>query len=178
MDPFKTFRDIYLAESKKVLPLSKLKETVMAEQDLPEFNNFEKEILQYGLDNIESLQPGSYASEVGDEIFNPAGDGIIIYNNEGIEFLTKFNNREGGYGWAAALEYAFDAAEEMGNDEFLAEMIRSGNWAGISNYLIIEMGRRLILASEILAQKIANNDEEMDAEDIKDLEQELDLFIN
>ena len=83
-----------------------------------------------------------------------------------------------GYGWAAALEYAFDAAEEMGNDEFLAEMIRSGNWAGIANYLIIEMGRRLILASEILAQKIANDDEEMTAEDIEDLEQELDLFIN
>ena len=148
------------------------------EEELPEFNDFEKEILQYGLENIEGLEPGLYASEVGDDIFNPPGDGIVIYNNEGVEFLNNFNNRDGGSGWAAALEYAFDAAEEMGNDEFLAEMIRSGNWAGVANYLIIEMGRRLIMASEVLAQKIANGDDEMDAEDIKNLEQELDLFIN
>ena len=107
MDPFKTFRDIYLAESKKVLPLSKLKETVMAEQDLPEFNNFEKEILQYGLENIEGLEPGSYASEVGDDIFNPPGDGIFIYNNEGVEFLTKFNNREGGLWMGGCLRVCF-----------------------------------------------------------------------
>ena len=147
------------------------------EQEIPFFNNFEKEILQIGLDNIESLQPGSSVSEVGDEIFNPPGDGIIIYNNEGVEFLSNFNNRDGGSGWSSALEYAFDAAEEMGNDEFIAEMIRSGNWAGVANYLIIEMGRRLILASEVLAQKIANDDEEMSAEDIQDLEDELELFI-
>ena len=35
----------------------------------------------------------------------------------------------------------------------------------------------LLVASEILGQKIATGDEEMDAEDIQDLEQELELFI-
>ena len=28
------------------------------EEELPEFNNFQKQILKYGLDNVEYLQPG------------------------------------------------------------------------------------------------------------------------
>ena len=150
----------------------------MSEQELPFFNNFEKEILQYGLDNIENLEPGLDVYEVGDELFNPPGDGIIIYHNEGIELLSKFNNRDGGDGWAAALEFAFEAADEMGNTEFIAEMVQEGNWAGVANYIIMEMGRRLLLASEVLAQKIANGDDELTAEDIEDLEDELGLFIS
>jgi len=147
------------------------------EEEMPFFNNFEKEILQYGLDNIESLQPGVSAQEVGDEIFNPPGDGTIIYNNEGVEFLSNFNDRDGGSGWASALEYAFDAADEMDSTDFIAQRIQNGNWAGVANYIIIEMGRRLLLASEVLAQKIASGDEELSAEDIQDLEDELEIFI-
>ena len=147
------------------------------EEEIPSFNNFEKQILQYGLDNIEGIEPGLPVELVGDEIFNPPGDGIIIYNSDGVEFLSNFNDRDGGSGWASALEYAFDAADEMGNIEFIGEKIQEGNWAGVANYLIIEMGRRLILASEVLAQKIASGDEELSAEDIQDLEDELELFI-
>jgi len=147
------------------------------EEEIPFFNNFEKQILQYGLDNIENLQPGVYAEEVGDEIFNPPGDGAFIYNSDGVEFLSNFNDRDGGSGWASALEFAFDAADEMGSTEFIAERIQEGNWAGVANYIIIEMGRRLILASEVLAQKIAADEDEMSAEDIEDLQDELELFI-
>ena len=147
------------------------------EEEMPFFNNFEKQILQYGLDNIENLQPGVYAEEVGDEIFNPPGDGAFIYHSDGIEFLNNFNNRDGGSGWAAALEYAFEAADEWDSTEFIAEKVQEGNWAGVANYILIEMGRRLLLASEVLAQKIAEGDEELSAEDIQDLEDELEIFI-
>jgi len=159
MDPLKTFQK-YLNE-----------------EEMPFFNNFEKQILQYGLDNIENLQPGVYAEEVGDEIFNPPGDGAFIYNSDGIEFLSNFNDRDGGSGWASALEYAFDAADEMDSTDFIAQRIQNGNWAGVANYIIIEMGRRLLLASEVLGQKIAAGDEELSAEDIQDLEDELEIFI-
>jgi hypothetical protein len=160
MDPIKNFRK-YLNE-----------------EEFPFFNNFEKEVLQYGLDNIENLQPGAYTEEVADEIFNPPGDGIIIYNNEGVEFISKFNDRDGGSGWASGLEYAFDAADEMDNTQYIAGLMLEGNWAGVANYIIMEMGRRLLVASEILAQKIASNDEEMSEEDIEDLKDELELFIS
>ena len=147
------------------------------EEEMPFFNNFEKQILQYGLDNIGNLEPGLDVQEVGDEIFNPAGDGAFIYNSDGIEFLSNFNDRDGGSGWASALEYAFDAADEMDSTDFIAQRIQNGNWAAVANYIIIEMGRRLLLASEVLAQKIASGDEELSAEDIQDLEDELELFI-
>ena len=146
------------------------------EEEMPFFNNFEKQILQYGLDNIGNLEPGLDIQEVGYELFNPA-DGVIIYHNEGIEFLSNFNDRDGGSGWAAALEFAFDAVDEMESTEFVAQLIQDGNWAGVANHIFLEKGRRLLLASEVLAQKIASGDEELSAEDIQDLEDELELFI-
>lgn len=147
------------------------------EQELPEFNNFEKQILQYGLDHIGDVREGEHAEDVADIMFNPEGDGIIIYNQEGIEFLTKFNDRDAGSGWASALEYVFDIAEDYSFTDYISEKIQQGNWAAVANYIIAEMGRRLIVGSEVLAQAIAN-EEQMTAEDIQDLEQELELFIS
>ena len=158
MDPLKTFKK-YLNE-----------------EEIPFFNNFEKQILQYGLDNIGNLEPGLDIQEVGYELFNPA-DGIIIYNSEGIEFLSNFNYRGAGSGWAAALEFAFDAVDVMESTEFVAQLIQDGNWAGVANHIILEMGRSLLNTSEVLGQKESAGDEELSAEDIQDLEDELELFI-
>ena len=173
MDALKNFRKYILVESKESVSLTKINEM----SELPTFNNFEKQILQYGLDNIENIKEGDYASEVADEMFNPVGDGLIIYNSEGVDLLSNFNTADSGYGWASALEYVFSAAEEVESLDYIAEKMVEGNWAAIANSLIMEMGRELILASEVLAPLIAN-DERLDAEDIQDLEQELELFIS
>ena len=146
------------------------------EEEIPSFNNFEKQILQYGLDNIGNLEPGLDIQEVGYELLSSA-DGIIIYHNEGIEFLSNFNDRDGGSGWASALEYAFEAADDIESTEYVAQLIQDGNWAGVANHIILEMGRNLLNKSEVLGQKESVGDEELSAEDIQDLEDELELFI-
>jgi hypothetical protein len=66
----------------------------------------------------------------------------------------------------------------MDSVDFIAERVQEGNWAGVANFIIMEMGRRLLVASEILSQKIASNDEEISEEDIEDLKDELELFIS
>ena len=157
-------------------PLKKF-QAYLNEEELPYFNNFEKQVLQYGLDHIGDVKEGDQAEDVADIMFNPEGDGIIIYNQEGVDFLTKFNDRDAGSGWASALEYVFDVAADYEFTDYISEKIQEGNWAAVANYIIAEMGRRLILGSEVLAQAISNN-EQVTAEDIEDLEQELELFIS
>ena len=157
-------------------PLKKF-QAYLNEEELPYFNDFEKQVLQYGLDHIGDVREGEQAEDVVDIMFNPEGDGIIIYNQEGIDILTKFNDRDAGSGWASALEYAFDIAADYDSTDYMSEKVQEGNWAAVADYIIAEMGRRLMVSSEILAQAIANN-EKMTAEDIEDLKQELELFIS
>ena len=137
------------------------------EEELPEFNNFQKQILKYGLDNIENIQPGDQASEVADALFNQPE--MVNSYYEGITLLSNYNDANSGEGWTG---------EEFGMSESLSENIKDAAWDSLASLLIYWKGEELLVASEILGQKFATGDEEMDAEDIQDLEQELELFIN
>ena len=145
------------------------------EEELPEFNNFQKQILKYGLGNVEYLQPGDQASEVADALFNRPE--MVTSYYEGITLLSNYNDANSGEGWTGALEYLFERGEDFGMSESLSENIKDAAWDSLASLLIYWKGEELLVASEILGQKFATGDEEMDAEDIQDLENELELFI-
>lgn len=145
------------------------------EQDLPDFNDFEKEVLQYGLDNIENLEAGAvYPNDVANDLYNSSE--TVIYHHDGIELISKFQGDE-GTGWAAALEYLFRMASDMGTVDNLLEAIAEGNWAKVASILLLFKGEELLNGSEIIAQAVAS-DEELTDEDIENIEQELELFIS
>jgi len=145
------------------------------EQDLPDFNEFEKEVLQYGLDNIGNLEAGAiYPNDVANDLYNR--NETIIYHHEGIDLINKFQGDD-GTGWAAALEYLFRTASDMGTVDNLLEAIAEGNWAKVASLLLLFKGEELLRGSEIIAQAVSGDDELTD-EDIENLEQELELFIS
>lgn len=146
------------------------------EDELPYFSNFDKEILQYGLDNIENIREGDDPYEAADQLFSDP-EGLVIYHHDGINLLSNFNHRDRGDGWANALAYVFEKSDELGDFDYVGDRIKEGNWAAIANYLINEYGKELILASDILAQAISV-DKPLTVEDIEDLGDELQLFID
>ena len=92
MDAIKSFKK-YLVESKKAI----------TEQEIPEFTDFEKEILQIGIDNIGNIEVGTSPYEAGNAIYNTDtltrhSDGIalllgadLIRRSEIIELAIKSN---------------------------------------------------------------------------------------
>lgn len=147
------------------------------EQEIPYFSEFDKGVFDYVLNNIENLRPGDSADpmEVADHTLNNSEN--IIYHSEGIKFLESFEGEMGLRGWTGALEYAFNKAQDYDNESYISELVQSGNWAQLANFIILMKGEELMIASEVLAQKIANGDYILDAGDIQDLEDELNLFI-
>ena len=175
MDIFKTFRQYLLVESKKDVPLSKQTEKVMTEQEIPEFTNFEKEILKIGIRNIDNLKVGTHPYEAGDAIYNTDS---IDYHSEGIDLLNKYWGIA-GTGWTGALEYLFEEGENRGFEpEFMSEKIAEGDWASVGNLLVFCLGEDLTRRSEVIERAIRSNQEELTSEDIEDLEDELNLFIS
>lgn len=171
MDPFKRFRDIYLVEGKKDVSLPKINEM----QDIPYFNNFDKEVLQYAVDYIENVEEGADPNEVADLMFN-RGDGAMSSYYDGIQLLTNYNG-DNGEGWTNGLEFLFDRGEDMGMDsDYIGSMIKDGRWDTLGNLMLLYKAEELLIASQILADAISSN-RDLTAADIEDLEKELKIFI-
>ena len=165
MDPLKTFRKYILVESKEPVSLTKINEM----SELPTFSQTDKEILRFMADNTDFIDEGAEASEVSDYLLNQ--DYFINKGKtqEGKDFLS----RSGGLD---SLEIVMERSREYGDVDYIADYIAKGDWDKIANLYALFRGEEILLASEVLAPLIAN-DETLDAEDIQDLEQELELFI-
>jgi hypothetical protein len=148
------------------------------EEEIPYFSDFDKEVFDYILNNLENLQPGDSSDPLDVVNATVNRDDNIIYHSEGIKFLEGFQGENGARGWTGALEYAFERAADFDNESYIGELIQAGNWSGLANYIILMRGEEIIVASEVLSQKVASNEPTLDAGDIEDLEQELELFIN
>jgi hypothetical protein len=148
------------------------------EQELPNFSKFDKMVLQYAADNIENLEEGVSPHDVANAIFY-SGDGIIIYYDDGIKLLESYYG-DNGEGWTNAIEYLYERTEEDGIDSsvFIGDLIKNGRWDSLGNHLLFYRGEELLLASEVLAQLIAANEDEMTKEDIEDLENELEFLAS
>ncbi len=146
------------------------------EQEIPSFNNFEKEILQYAVDYIDNVEEGVDPTEVADLMFN-RGDGAMSSYYDGIQLISNYNG-DNGDGWANGLEYLFGKGDDMGMDpDYIGSMIKDGRWDTLGNILLLYKAEELLVASEILAQAI-RTDEPLTASDIENLEDELNLFID
>lgn len=145
------------------------------EQEIPDFNDFEKNILQYAVDYIENVEEGDYGDDVASSIFNT--NTIIDTYFEGIKLLEAYNG-DNGSGWANGLEYLFDKGDDMGMDpDNIGSMIKDGGWNAVGNLLLLLKGEELLQQSEVISRVIRSN-ETMTASDIEDLEDELKLFID
>ena len=162
MDAIKSFKK-YLVESKKAI----------TEQEIPEFTDFEKEILQIGIDNIGNIEVGTSPYLAGDAIYNTD---TLTRHSDGIALLNKYQGSE-GTGWTGALEYLFEEAENHGfESKSISEKIAEGNWSSIGTILALYLGADLIRRSEIIELAIKSN-QDLTSGDIEDLEDELTLFV-
>ena len=141
------------------------------EQEIPNFNNFEKKILQYAVDYIENIEEGIDGEEAAFTIFHNIS--IDTYF-EGIELIESYNG-DNGSGWVNALEYLFEKEEEMGIE--IGNTIKDGRWDTVGSLLVLLKGEELLDQSEVISRVIRSN-EVMTASDIEDLEDELNLFID
>ena len=166
MDPLKTFRKYILVESKEPVSLTKINEM----SELPTFSQTDKEILRFMADNTVFIDEGAEANEVSDYLLNQD-----YFINEGETQEGKdFLSRSGGLD---SLEIVMNSVQhEYGDVDYIADYIAKGEWDKIANLYALFRGEEILLASEVLAPLIAN-DERLDAGDIQDLQQELELFI-
>ena len=160
MDAIKSFKK-YLVESKKAI----------TEQEIPEFTDFEKEILQIGIDNIGNIEVGTSPYLAGDAIYNTD---TLTRHSDGIALLNKYQGNE-GTGWTGALKYLFEEAENH-SAESISKKIAEGNWSSIGTILALYLGADLIRRSEIIELAIKSN-QDLTSGDIEDLEDELNLFV-
>tara|TARA_R110000744_G_scaffold317248_1_gene423900 strand:+ start:520 stop:1008 length:489 start_codon:yes stop_codon:yes gene_type:complete len=160
MDAIKSFKK-YLVESKKAI----------TEQEIPEFTDFEKEILQIGIDNIGNIEVGTSPYLAGDAIYNTD---TLTRHSDGIALLNKYQGNE-GTGWTGALKYLFEEAENH-SAESISKKIAEGNWSSIGTILALYLGADLIRRSEIIELAIKSN-QDLTSGDIEDLEDELTLFV-
>ena len=145
------------------------------EEELPYFTDFDKSILKFILDNIENIEEGDDVNDV----VSTTLDQDTNFSNYGdaLRFIESFNG-EYGRGWHEAIEYLYSLADEFGEEEknVISGYFENGQWHKVADYILLGKARELLSSSEILAQKIANGDDVMTAEDIEDLEQELDFI--
>ena len=146
------------------------------EEEMPYFTDFDKSIFQYIIDNIENLQEGDDVNDVVRKTLDQ--DTNFPNYGDALKFIESFNG-EYGRGWYEAIEYVYSQADEFGDDQkrVVSSHLENGEWNLIADLILLGKAEEIILASEVLAQKIAAGDEELSAEDIQDLEDELELFI-
>jgi hypothetical protein len=141
------------------------------EQELPNFSDVDKEILQFMADNVELIEVGDYVDEIANKLGNRAY--FTTYHSEGLDFLQ----RAGGL---KALGYILDKEREY-SGEVSGETIDNlteENYSPLANLYAFFKVEELILASDVYAQKIARNEEEMDQQDIDDLGEELNFLAS
>ena len=161
MDHLHTFRKFILAESEKGLPLKKLKEN-----DMKEYSETDKQILDFMADNTELIEEGSDIDEIDGPLVNEAY--FTLDDVAGKKFLKDA-------GGIDALAYIIEQDEMFFGevDQGTVQLMKERRYDGLANLYVFYRGKELLEDSEVLKQKIAADDDEMDQADIEQLEEEL-----
>ena len=144
------------------------------EQDIPDFSESDKEILEFIKDRLDMLEDKSssdsfevVAATFNQDYFIDDGD-----TAEGLRFLKTLGN-----GWET-ISNIIDRSGDNGSTDYLIEKIANKEWDAVARLYSLFRAEELMLSSEVLGQKQARGEEELDASDIEDLRDELTIFID
>ena len=144
------------------------------EQDIPDFSESDKEILEFIKDRLDMLEDKSssdsfevVAATFNQDYFIDDGD-----TAEGLRFLKTLGN-----GWET-ISNIIDRSGDYGSTDYLIEKIANKEWDAVARLYSLFRAEELMLSSEVLGQKQARGEEELDASDIEDLRDELTIFID
>ena len=144
------------------------------EQDIPDFSESDKEILEFIKDRLDMLDDNSssdsfevVAAIVNQDYFIDKGD-----TDDGLRFLKTLGN-----GWET-ISNIIDRSGDDGSTDYLIEKIANKEWDAVARLYSLFRAEELMLSSEVLGRKQARGEEELDASDIEDLRDELTIFID
>tara|TARA_B110000902_G_scaffold14812_1_gene17554 strand:- start:1019 stop:1489 length:471 start_codon:yes stop_codon:yes gene_type:complete len=144
------------------------------EQDIPDFSESDKEILEFIKDRLDMLDDKSssdsfevVAATFNQDYFIDDGD-----TAEGLRFLKTLGN-----GWET-ISNIIDRSGDYGSTDYLIEKIANKEWDAVARLYSLFRAEELMLSSEVLGQKQDRGEEELDASDIEDLRDELTIFID
>ena len=144
------------------------------EQDIPDFSESDKEILEFIKDRLDMLEDKSssdsfevVAATFNQDYFIDDGD-----TAEGLRFLKTLGN-----GWET-ISNIIDRSGDYGSTDYLIEKIANKEWDAVARLYSLFRAEELMLSSEVLGQKQDRGEEELDASDIEDLRDELTIFID
>ena len=144
------------------------------EQDIPDFSESDKEILEFIKDRLDMLEDKSssdsfevVAATFNQDYFIDDGD-----TDDGLRFLKTLGN-----GWET-ISNIIDRSGDNGSTDYLIEKIANKEWDAVARLYSLFRAEELMLSSEVLGQKQARGEEELDASDIEDLRDELTIFID
>ena len=144
------------------------------EQDIPDFSESDKEILEFIKDRLDMLEDKSssdsfevVAATFNQDYFIDDGD-----TADGLRFLKTLGN-----GWET-ISNIIDRSGDYGSTDYLIEKIANKEWDAVARLYSLFRAEELMLSSEVLGQKQARGEEELDASDIEDLRDELTIFID
>ena len=144
------------------------------EQDIPDFSESDKEILEFIKDRLDMLEDKSssdsfevVAATFNQDYFIDDGD-----TDDGLRFLKTLGN-----GWET-ISNIIDRSGDDGSTDYLIEKIANKEWDAVARLYSLFRAEELMLSSEVLGQKQARGEEELDASDIEDLRDELTIFID
>tara|TARA_R110000822_G_scaffold33208_2_gene94923 strand:- start:1001 stop:1471 length:471 start_codon:yes stop_codon:yes gene_type:complete len=144
------------------------------EQDIPDFSESDKEILEFIKDRLDMLDDNSssdsfevVAATLNQDYFIDDGD-----TADGLRFLKTLGN-----GWET-ISNIIDRSGDDDSTDYLIEKIANKEWDAVARLYSLFRAEELMLSSEVLGQKQARGEEELDASDIEDLRDELTIFID
>ena len=144
------------------------------EQDIPDFSESDKEIFEFIKDRLDMLEDKSssdsfevVAATFNQDYFIDDGD-----TADGLRFLKTLGN-----GWET-ISNIIDRSGDNGSTDYLIEKIANKEWDAVARLYSLFRAEELMLSSEVLGQKQARGEEELDASDIEDLRDELTIFID
>ena len=144
------------------------------EQDIPDFSESDKEILEFIKDRLDMLDDNS-SSDSFEVVFAILNQDYFIDDgdtDDGLRFLKTLGN-----GWET-ISNIIDRSGDDGSTDDLIEKIANKEWDAVARLYSLFRAEELMLSSEVLGQKQARGEEELDASDIEDLRDELTIFID
>ena len=162
MEHLHTFRKFILAESEKGLPLKKLKEN-----EMKEYSETDKQILDFMADNAELVDEGTDIDEIFHFLVNEAY--FTLDSVAGKKFLKD----AGGLDALAYIIEQEDYETMGGGDGSILSLLKERSYEGLANLYVYYRGQEILQDSEVLSQKRAADEDTMDQADIEQLEEEL-----
>ena len=144
------------------------------EQDIPDFSESDKEIFEFIKDRLDMLDDNS-SSDSFDVVNATLNQDYFIDDGDtadGFRFLKTLGN-----GWET-ISNIIDRSGDDGSTDYLIEKIANKEWDAVARLYSLFRAEELMLSSEVLGQKQARGEEELDASDIEDLRDELTIFID